>query len=255
MKNDTKNLITKINSSIDVPKESTYNAIEEGVSLGKRKRRKIRYLFVVKLVTVMCLAVIIMFSSPVTNAIEAIFGAKQTKETYGETSETTPKKIEYNGNSEEYKMIKPIKLEKNTKITQKLLMDYAWVPLLPSESGELQMDVVESEVIVHRFYRNEIGLSYLNVQTGQETLEADKIYSNDKGEPINDYKKPDEIKYKLVGNVLEQQIVFVNSSSESDKGYMELSIVDGFLVMFPKDEYDHKKERQVIMQPVEIMSH
>ncbi|MTD38644.1 hypothetical protein GIX45_08380 [Erwinia sp. CPCC 100877] len=253
MKNDTKNLITKINSTINVPKESTYKAIEEGVSLGRSKRRKIRYIYGFKLVTLAFLTVIVMFSSPVTNAIENIFGTRQTKVKDVESNEIAPKKLEYDNNSEEYETIKPIKLEKDTKISQNLLMDYAWVPLLPNESDKLQMDIVESEIIVHRFNQNEIVLSYVNVKTGQETQAVDKVYYNDKNEPILDYKKPDKIKYKLEGNLLEQQILFVNSSSESDKSYMELSIVDGFLVMFPKDEYDHKKERQIIMQPIEIM--
>ncbi|MEI5995202.1 hypothetical protein [Candidatus Enterococcus mansonii] len=252
MKDDSKKVITEINSTIKVPKDKTYRAIEEGIRLGKKRSRKRRVYSFIALATTAAIGMIIIINSPIANALTDIFGAKLMNVAPGETKEFAPKTINQTNNGfENIDTLKPIKLVDDVDISQELLMKYAWIPLTYSSSGELIVDVVDSKVVVHRFNATELLLSFVDVRTGQETSEADTIYYNDKNQPIEKYKDLDIFTYKLQDKILEQQVLF-SSKKKSDPTYMELSIVDGLLVMFPHDDYSHKKERQLILQPVEI---
>jgi len=256
LKDNSKKVITKINSTIQVPKDKTYQAIEEGIRLGKKSSTKIRIYPFIPIVALAAIAMIIIIHTPMVDAlanIPAILGAKLTKVEPGETKETAPVTIKTpNHAPESTETIKPIKLIEGTEVTQQLLMTHAWAPLMNSISGEPFMDIVDSKVVIHRFNANELLLSFVDIRTGQEISEADTIYYDDKNEPIESYKELDKHLYKIQGNILEQQVLF-SSKRQSDPTYMELRIVDGLLVMFPHDDFDHKKDRQLILQAVEIV--
>lgn len=253
MTEKSKKAIKKINSTIRVPKEETFKAIETGIYLGKKDVNKYkRKKYIIGLVALAALAVIIVQHSIIVDAVTEVvveLGAKLTKVKPEDPQETAPKKASYNHKvivypeSEELettvtdfdgiKFIKPITLETNTKITKELLMKYHWAPLAADDKDELALDVVQSSFSVRTFNKDQVNVSMFNTDTGAQ-VELDD----------------DLITYSIKGNKYEEKII-LESGTELEGKY-ELSIVDGLLVMFPNDEYDHKKEREILFQAIEL---
>lgn len=252
MTDNSRKVIKEINSTISVSKEKTFKAIETGIYLAEKevvkKSRKKHYF--IGLIAIAVLAVTIMQYTTIVDAVTGFvdeMGAKLTKVKSEDSLETVPENINYNRkvvvysetepiitNFKSLTVLKPINLEKEMKITKELLMKFNWVVLDNYEEDEFVLRIFQSSCSVWNFENEQVKVSTLNTDTGVQVLDKDDSI----------------VAYSIRGNNYEEKIT-LGSGTELGGKY-ELSIVNGLLVMFPNDGYDHQKERQRVLQAVEI---
>ncbi|MHC5227324.1 hypothetical protein ACYSNW_03480 [Enterococcus sp. LJL99] len=252
MTDNSRKVIKEINSTISVSKEKTFKAIETGIYLAEKeviKKSRKKYYFIGLVATAM-LTVTTMQDSTIVDAINEFvgeIGAKLTKIKSKDSLEVVPENISYSSKVVVYSeteptitdfksltVLKPINLEKEMKITKELLMKFNWIVLDNYESDEFVLSIVQSSCSVWNFENEQVKISTLNTDTGLQILDKDDSI----------------VAYSIRGNNYEEKIT-LGSGTELGGKY-ELSIVNGLLVMFPNDGYDHQKERQRVLQAVEI---
>ncbi|MGL4694950.1 hypothetical protein [Enterococcus larvae] len=132
--------------------------------------------------------------------------------------------------------VRPIEIEHGAQVTKEDMMKYKWIVVdMHSEAGE-EGFASTTFATLHTFTETERKMITIDRQTG-ETLE------NIKGADTGSI-------YTLIGDIFHEEFQLTNQTLQAT---YQLSWQGSRILFNPYDEYDHKEERQSMLQPVEIV--
>ncbi|WP_086349591.1 hypothetical protein [Candidatus Enterococcus clewellii] len=152
---------------------------------------------------------------------------------------STVEALPENTSVDETMAIRPIEIEHGPQVTQEDLMNHKWIPFDPQmeeimkEEGEENHSLMDKSV--HTFHKTERQIESVNSETGE-------IIPAMKGETKSFYT--------LQGDIFHEEFQLTNQTLQAT---YQLSWQGSKILFNPYDEYDHKEERQVVLQPVEIV--